>query len=331
MPRGTRVSSRKLRAEPILDDPTHKALAILGPDAAPAAPTHFSFGQLATLVKAPAAYLRTLPNAMVADCINYGLFRRDAEDVGALLRQNGALELAAATGPNYGRIWNADVVGALVKRFGDGITGQFTVPGEFAKKVEVTKANTTLFAGDRDMFVFLADEQNRIEVPGRRPGLTGSLARGFFVWNSEVGDKTLGIGTFLYDFVCCNRMVWGAEGYEEIRVRHTISAPDKFVDEVAPALEAYANKSTASITSAIESARDARIATDKVDDFLRSRKFTTGQAQGIMMAHMAEEQRPIETVWDAAVGITAYAKGITYQDDRVALERRAGQLLKAAS
>jgi hypothetical protein len=131
--RGTRVSSRKLRAEPILDDPTHKALAILGPDAAPAAPTHFSFGQLATLVKAPAAYLRTLPNAMVADCINYGLFRRDAEDVGALLRQNGALELAAVTGPNYGRIWNADVVRPLRDRFGDGVTGQFTVPGEFGK------------------------------------------------------------------------------------------------------------------------------------------------------------------------------------------------------
>jgi hypothetical protein len=29
---------------------------------------------------------------------------------------------------------------------------------------------TTLFASDPDMFVFLADEENRIELPGRRAG-----------------------------------------------------------------------------------------------------------------------------------------------------------------
>jgi hypothetical protein len=106
------------------------------------------------------------------------------------VRKNGGIELAAVTGPNYGRIWNADVAKALRDRFGDGVTGQFTVPGEFGKAVdEVTKANTTLFAGERDMFVFLADEKNRIEVPNRRNGEAGEMARGFFVWNSEVGSQ----------------------------------------------------------------------------------------------------------------------------------------------
>ena len=69
--------------------------------------------------------------------------------------------------------------------------------------------NTTLFASDRDMFVFLADEDNRIENPNRRAGRFGSFARGFFVWNSEVGKTTLGAGFFLFDYVCCNRIVWG--------------------------------------------------------------------------------------------------------------------------
>src|SRR5205085_2945852 len=97
---------------------------------------------------------------------------------------------------------------ALVERFGDGVSGHWRVPGEFGNRITVTKENTTLFASDRDMFVFLADEDRRIDVPGRRNG-SGSMARGFFVWNSETGDKTLGLGFFLFDYVCANRIVWG--------------------------------------------------------------------------------------------------------------------------
>jgi hypothetical protein len=71
----------------------------------------------------------------------------------------------------------ADVVDALVDRFGDGVSGSWRVPGEFGNRVAVTKGNTTLFASDRDMFVFLADEENRIELPNRRAGRMGSFAR----------------------------------------------------------------------------------------------------------------------------------------------------------
>ena len=39
------------------------------------------------------------------------------------------------------------------------------------------------------MFVFLADEENRIELPNRRAGRFGAFARGFFVWNSEVVNQ----------------------------------------------------------------------------------------------------------------------------------------------
>jgi hypothetical protein len=226
-------------------------------------------------------------------------------------------------------VWNADIAKSLRSRFGDGITGDFTVPGEFGKAVEVDRDNTTIYASDRDMFVFLADEKNRIDVPGRRNGQTGSMARGFFVWNSEVGSKTLGIATFLFDFVCSNRIVWGAEGYEEIKIMHFASASTRWVEEVAPAIESYANKSTASITAAIGAAQKARISDDKLDDFLRAR-FTKGQAEGIKAAHLAEEDRPIESLWDVTVGATAYAKGVKFQDDRVDLERKAGKIMALA-
>ena len=290
-------------------------------------PTHWSFGQLAQRAGAPAGYLRTLPAEMAADCINYGLMMRSVDEVGLLVRENGRLTTTAVTGPNYGRVYNHDIVKALIKRFGDGVNGQFRIPGEFGRPVPITKANTTLYASDRDMFVFLADEEHRIEVPNRRNGEPGSLARGFFVWNSEVGAATLGIKAFLYDYVCCNRIVWGAQDVKEIRIRHTSGAPDRFAEEVYPALKAYAESSTANVVDAIKEAKTLKLgAKDKVTDFLNKR-FTKSQTSAILTAHEEEEGRPIETMWDAVVGATAYAKQIQWQDERVKVETIAGSLL----
>lgn len=320
------VPSRRIQALP---SPDNKGLEIVGPNGHAYAPTHWAFGQLCQRAEAPAGYLRTLPSPIAADCVNYGLqFKRDIEDVGVLLQKNGDHVARAVTGPNYGRIWNSDVVTGLVDRFGDGVNGRFRVPGEFGKAVTVTKDNTTLFAGDRDMFVFLADEQNRIEMPDRRNGQSGSLARGFFVWNSEVGSSTFGVATFLFDYVCCNRIVWGAKEYRQITIRHTASAPDRWAEELAPALTAYANSSTHSVVKAIADAKAARI--DNVDDFL-AKRFSRRMVATLQNIHTAEEGRPIETLWDAATAATAHARSITWQDNRVELERQAGDLLDLAA
>ncbi len=320
------VSSRKIRVEPESDN---RGLAVVGQAGVPFNPTHWAFGQLAGLASGPAGYLRDLPSPIAADCINWGLMKmRQVEDVGLLLYQNGDRMLRAATGPRYGRIWNADILSTLVDRIGDGVTSNWRVPGEFGKSVPVTKANTTLFAGDRDLFIFLCDEVNRIEFRGRRNGQGGMMARGFFLWNSEVGSKTFGLGTFLFDYVCCNRIVWGAEGYQEITMRHTASAPDRWLEEIQPALESYAHSSDTGIVAAIEDARSHRL-DDLVDDFLANR-FGKRMVEPIKAVHMLEEGRPIETRWDAITGATAYAKSIKWQDDRVDMERKAGALLQAA-
>ena len=287
------ISSRKLQALPV--DGDHKALVVAGPNGKPATLSNWSFGQLAARAGAPAGYLRGLPAPMAADCLNFGLqVSRDIEDVGILLTagDDGA-ELRAVTGPQYGRIWNSDITGALVDRFGDGVSGDFRVPGEYGKSVEVTKRNSTLYASDRDMFVFLADEQNRIEIPNRRDGQSGSMARGFFVWNSEVGSSTLGISTFLFDYVCANRIVWGADNISEIKIRHTGGAADRWLQEVVPAIETYASGSTQGIVAAIEDARAVQI--DTVAGFL-AKRFSKSQSSAIMAAHMTDEGRPIETL-----------------------------------
>ena len=215
-------------------------------------------------------------------------------------------ELRSVNGPNYGRVYDADVVDALVDSFGDGVTGQWRVPGEFGKAVNVTKDNTTLYASDRDMFVFLADEENRIEIPNRRAGKFGSFARGFFVWNSEVGKTTLGAGFFLFDYVCCNRIVWGADQYTEVRIRHTKGAPDRWLEEVTPVLDEYSRASAKPVVEAIYPRTEKRLG-DELDAFLANR-FGKRMVPAIKAIHETEEGRPIETLWDVTVAATAHAR-----------------------
>lgn len=319
--------TKGLRVTP---DEDNIGLNVIGPQGDGYAPTHWSFNQLTKIANLPGITptgLRNLPSPLAADVLNYGVrFKREVEDVGLLLHRNGSSTVPAITGPKYGRIWNSDITATLISHFGNGRDGAWKVPGEFGKSVEVTKANTTLFAGDRDLFVFLADENHKIEVPNRRNGQPGFLSRGFFVWNSEVGSTSFGLGMFLFDYVCCNRIVWGAQDYQEIRIRHSVGAPDRFIEEIQPALVTYANSSGKNVTEAIEQARKTKLAAD-LDDFLATR-FSPSRVEPIKAVHMLEEQRPIETVWDATVAATAYARSIPNQDDRVALERQAGKLLE---
>lgn len=332
------TSTRRIKVQPHPADP--KWGITIDDYGALVDPTHWSFGQLATLAGAPASYLRKLPAPLVSDVLNYGLrFIRDAEDVGLLRTEQEPVamhgeviihnELRAATGPRYGRVWNEEIVTALEQKFGDGRTGDFRVPGEFGRDVPITRDNTTIYGSDRDVFIFLADERNRIEMPNRRNGQPGSLARGFFVWNSEVGSQSIGAAFFLFDFVCHNRIVWGVEDFKEIRLRHTKSAPDRWLEEISPVLMEYSNASAAPIEQTIREAQRKRV-DDDLDAFLRNR-FTTAEAKAIQAAHEREEGRPIETIWDAVTGATAHAKTIEHQDARVDLERKGGKLLDLVS
>jgi|SRR5579884_355498 len=318
------VSTRSLSLLPDPEDERHRGLLIETGGGAVVAPTHWPFGQLCSLAAtpSPASYFREarLPAEIVADALNYHLrFTRGSGEVKLL---GTADELRAINGPFYGRVWNADIVAMLIEAFGDGVSGAWRVPGEFGRRVPVDRQNTTLYASDRNMFVFLADEDRRIEAAGR------SLARGFFVWNSEVGDDTIGAGFFLFDYVRCNRIVWGPDQYSEVRLRHTKGAPDRWLDETVPVLTEYAAGSPQPVVEAIEAARAKKLA-DDLDGFLGAR-FGKRLVPAIKAIHEHEEGRPIETVWDAAVAATAHARAIPNADRRVEIERIAGSLLTAA-
>lgn len=333
----SRIDVRKvefLAPDPKVLEDTHR-LTLGLPTGEEVAPTHWSFGQLAALAKAPAAYLRTLPSQIAADAMQYGMRYNRTSDEAKLYSMDGSL--MAATGPEYGRIFDAEVVEAVQQVAGNG-TGdeRWKVPGvldwrtmTYDPNHPITPDTTTLFASDRDVFMFLVDDRNPIEVGKLPSGDPDLMFRGFYITNSEVGRSALKLAAFYLRAVCCNRLLWGVEGFEELTMRHSKLAPARFVEQARPALSSFANGSVKKLVEGVEKAKAAQIAKDNDDllDFLGGRGFSRKRATEIMEAVEREEQRPARTVWDVTQGITAVARSIPYADERTDMEREAQKLL----
>jgi hypothetical protein len=334
------VESRLVRVEASRDDAARMALVVPGRDA-PVAPTHWSFGQLCSLVGAPAGYLRDLPAPLAAINLQHGLLSHRGELVKTLEAEDGRVELRAVTGPDYGRIWDHELVAAVMKIAGDGIGDtRWKVPGildwgtmRHNPFVDVTKDTTTLYASDRDVFLFLVDDTHPIEA-GRLPNGDPDLYfRGFYCWNSEVGSKTLGIASFYLRAVCMNRNLWGVEDFQEISIRHSKFATQRFAHEAAPALASFANSSPAPFIAGVRAARERIVARKDEDreDFLRKRGFSKSDTAKIIGSVLNEEGRPPASVFDFVQGITAIARTKPHQDARLELEGKAKLLLERAA
>ena len=334
------VETRRVRVEAGRDHPERLALMIPGRDE-PVEPTHWSFGQLCSLVGAPAGYLRDLPGALAGINLQHGLLSHRSELIKTLEADDGRIELRAVTGPDYGRIWDHELVAAVMRIAGDGLGDtRWKVPGVLDwstmthnPHVDVTKETTTLYASDRDVFLFLVDDANPIEA-GRLPNGDPDLYfRGFYCWNSEVGSKTLGMASFYLRAVCMNRNIWGAEGFEEISIRHSKFAEQRFAHQAAPALERFATSSPGAFISGIKTARETIVARKDEDreTFLRKRGFSKADTGKIIATVLSEEGRPPESIFDFVQGITALARGKTHQDARLDLEQKASRLLIGAS
>lgn len=334
------VESALVHVEASRADPERLALILPGSDEA-VAPTHWSFGQLAAQVGAPAAYLRQLPAALAAINLQYGLSSNRAEQIKTLETNNGRVELRAVTGPDYGRIYDHELVEAVRRIAGNG-TGdtRWKVPGVlnwstgvYNPRVDITRDTTTLYASDRDVFMFLVDDLNPIEA-GRLPdGSPDLFFRGFYCWNSEVGAKTLGVASFYLRAVCQNRNLWGVEDFEEITIRHSKYAASRFAHEAAPALQNFANSSPAPFRNGIKAARERIVARNDDDrqDFLRRRNFSKAETAKIIDTVLAEEGHLPESIFDFVQGITAVARSKPQQDARLDMEAKAKKLLDRAA
>jgi len=288
-------------------------------------PTNWAFGQLAQYAQAPASYLRRIDEELAAINIQWGLDHSPIRENSLVLAQsNGENRLRAMTSTSYGRIWDEDVVNAVIRVNHDD---RWKVPFASYTASDPRRA-TTLYASDRDVFIFLVDSENTIDVGGEK------LGRGFFTWNSEVGSSVFGLTTFLYRYICDNRIVWGATDVQELRIRHTGGAPDRFAYEGAKYLRRYSEESAHNVVEAVTRAKayelpEAEKPGKGWEKWLQERGFNNSQAKSAVTKAIAEEGQA-RSLWDIINGVTATARDISHTDERVRLETAAGNLMKYA-
>jgi hypothetical protein len=100
---------------------------------------------------------------------------------------------------------------------------------------EETTPATGLYCGEQDMFCFLIDPTGWTEIDGE------AFAPGFFLWNSEVGRRTVGIQTFWFQAVCQNHIVWDAVDVVEFSRKHTANVHE-CLGHVRQLIERLVNK-----------------------------------------------------------------------------------------
>lgn len=279
--------------------------------------TNWSFGQLSSVAGAPAGYLKKLSPALAAACLNEGLMKSGRDE--SQIMANGNDTVRCITSTAYGRIWDYDVVNA-VQKIVEG--SSWKVPAASYAASDPKRA-TTLYASDRDVFIFLVDESHPIEVPRMKP-----MYRGFYVWNSEVGSAVFGVSCFLYENVCDNRNIWGVSRKMELRIRHSSGAPERFLQEGNKTLTEYTNESAAPLIERIQRANNIKIGKDEaeVKDFLKKHGLNIAQADNALEA-VKQDGSDILNAWEVSRGITASARAITHTDARIDLERKAGKIL----
>ena len=323
------VSSRrfKSRSVDIEVSSIHAEVAddtiVLNSGISPCEPSHWAFGQLARSISAPADYLRSLPTDLAVKCMNDGLSRSPRETAKFMTIQSegdGFNTLQAVTSQTYGRIWDADCVSA-VENLVEKSDGKFFNPKAYNLETGSTEPSG-LYASDRDVFMFMIDGGSRLDV-----GPRAKLNRGFFVWNSEVGAKTFGLTTFLFNEVCGNHIVWGAQNVKNLVIRHSKNGPDRFDAQAMPALMQYVNSSVAEEESTIRKAMHTTLPQgDAFDSWIKQFKFNKSEIREAIAVANKEEGK-CETVWDLMQGFTAYARDFDFIDARMDLQKRAADLL----
>ena len=352
----TSVDISDLHVEPHGDD-----VALVGKMNIPAQMTHYAFGQVCQTARAPAKYLRTLPAKLAADNVNCGL-KKAAEEGRSprslLLRKDGdgdTLEARAILSEEYGRIWNTDIADRLVDLTNRGwrvppgrpFSGKddrwrrattsdvLTIKGMGGLSIEVGDkiSPSGVYASDRDMFVFMINEQE-ISIPGKPP-----LYRGFFVSNSEVGDRAFRCTLFLFQNVCGNHIVWDVENVTETRIIHRGGEKEitqRALGEMYSQLRTYTDQSTDNEVAFISDIMGRRIGIDQKDTVgkVHAKMKTILSVHQLNAAWALADDHPEDghdgpdTVYGIVSGLTRLSQDTSHANERETIDRAAGKVAR---
>jgi len=217
-------------------------------------------------------------------------------------------------GASYTRLFNAELL-ELVDRCAEG----------FEPPPEGLGGATGLYCGEQDLFMFLIDPTGWVEIEGE------SFAPGFFLWNSEVGRRSLGVETFWFQAVCQNHIVWDAIEVVEYKRKHTANVRDALCDvqAIIQALVAKRDQRRDGFARAVKKAMQTRLGSD-ADEALKSLSGTgIGRSLAKKAIESAREQGAL-TVFAVVDALTRLSRRIAFAGDRTELDQQAGKLLTLA-
>lgn len=307
-------------------------LGLLSPSGKVGALTNWSASQLGAIAKAPMSYLRTLPADYAARDLNYSIQQQPRDAHKLYLRGKkddpaADLTVRAVTSPGYTRIITANVVQRLIE-----LQSQFPAwkapmvypHGDFGGD----RAPCVGFAGDRDAYICLIDEEHRISDPTDPSGQ--GLARGIMVLNSDVGAKRLDVILFLCQYICGNFMIWGYKQIQSISLRHF---GDKIKREWATGIGNvfvdYGRLSPREEEEKIRTAAYKQLAPSKneiVDLLFKSfdiPKKTSADAYDLTERYGANPR----SVWGMVQGLTRLSQVEPNMDRRVELDQAAAKIM----
>ena len=174
--------------------------------------------------------------------------------------------------------------------------------------------------------MFLIDPTGWVEIDGE------SFAPGFFLWNSEVGRRSLGIETFWYQALCQNHIVWDAIEVLEYTRKHTANVRDALDDVrgIIQTLVAKRDQRRDGFARAVKQAMHTQLGedADKALDSLISKGVARSLAKRAI--EMARQQGSL-TVFAVVDALTRLSRRIEFAGDRTELDQVAGKLLTLAA
>ncbi|MBY0461283.1 MAG: hypothetical protein K2V38_28495, partial [Gemmataceae bacterium] len=214
-------------------------------------------------------------------------------------------------GVGYTRLFNADLRDAVRE-----------VAPDFTPPQEAGSGGTGLNCGEQDLFAFLIDPAGWTEIDGE------AFAPGFFVWNSEVGRRSVGVQTFWFQAVCGNHIVWDAVEVVEVVRKHTAGVGEALT-EVRGAVEALVRTRDArrdGFVKAVRKAMETRIGEDTEEAEKVLAKAGIGKLLGSKALEMARQKGRF-TVFAVVDALTRLAGELKNAGERTEADVKAARLL----
>jgi hypothetical protein len=217
-------------------------------------------------------------------------------------------------GASYTRLYNADLL-SMVKEFAT----------DFSPPQRGMNGATGLYCGEQDMFVFLIDPAGWAEIEGQ------AFAPGFFLWNSEVGRRSIGIQSFWFQAICQNHIVWDAVEVIEFSRKHTTNVHECFT-EIRRILESLIEKRDArrdGFSKVIAKAFVQTLGEDAESVAKILQKHGVPRDFGKQALKLAEVEGRF-TIFSVVDALTKLAQKYENAGDRAELDQTAGKLLSLA-